>query len=79
MFSAGDGTVSEIEPSTGAVLATYTVGYSPNGLAYADGDLSASFTMPILLRSSKHQPVTFSVPSTWAVCAHVRWLQHLGD
>ena len=42
-MSAGDGTVSEIEPSTGAVLATYTVGYSPNGLAYADGDLWVSF------------------------------------
>ena len=42
-LSVGKGTVTEIDPSTAAILATYNVGYSPNGLAYDGANLWVTF------------------------------------
>ena len=42
-LSAGAGVVTEVQPTTGSVLATYNVAYSPNGILYANGDLWVTF------------------------------------
>ena len=37
--NSGDGTVSRIDPATGRIAATISVGGSPNGIVAADGEI----------------------------------------